>query len=197
MNLSGPDDAPSGRVLPMSPREWHPDELELELSRTGEAEERTRLHLETCAACRGEREALAGLASEMAAPLPAVLVPRARDAAIRAMIPARPARARVLLWLAPAVAAAAVAALVLWPRAESAPARKVAVAPARAGDVNGDGRVDVRDAYALARALDRGGAQSQASWDVTGDGLVDRGDVDWIAMAAVSLTDITKLGGTP
>jgi predicted anti-sigma-YlaC factor YlaD len=184
----------------MSPREWHPDELELELSRTGEADERVQAHVQACDRCRSERDALAAMASEMSAPPPAVLVPRARDAAIRAAIPqVRPAhRARTLLFvLAPVAAAAAIALFVLWPRgdrsAEPAPPPRVALAPSQPGDVNRDGVIDVRDAYALARALQ--GGREQATWDVTGDGQVDRGDVDWIAMAAVSLGDRPGIGG--
>ncbi|HTM22876.1 MAG TPA: dockerin type I repeat-containing protein [Kofleriaceae bacterium] len=184
----------------MSPREWHPDELELELSRTGEADERVQAHVDGCARCQIERDALAAMATELAVPPPAVLIPRDRDAAIRAAIPqVRPQRrARTLLYVLAPVAAAAIALAVLWPRGErtaAEPPPRVAEAPAQPGDVNRDGQVDVRDAYALARALERGGAQR--SWDVTGDGQVDRGDVDWIAMAAVSIGDLSHLGGRP
>lgn len=185
----------------MEPRDWHPDELELELSRTGEADERVTLHVAHCPRCLRDRAGLAAIAAELGAAPPAILVPRARDQLIRdaivapALPVAAPTRRRrsAWLWVAPAVAAAAIAVLVLRslggdagdPEQVAVPQPRVAVLPVVRGDVNGDGRLDVRDAHAVARALDRGGAR--AAWDVTGDGRVDRGDVDWIAMAAVSL----------
>ena len=53
-------------------------------------------------------------------------------------------------------------------------------------DVDGSGRVDILDAFALARQLKSGGAGGE-HWDVNGDGRVDRADVDAIAMTAVRL----------
>jgi len=186
----------------MEPRDWHPDELELELSRTGEADERVMLHVPHCPRCLRDRAGFAAMAAELGAAPPAILIPRARDQQIRAAIaapvlPARQAPAgrrsrSVWMWVAPAVAAAAIAVLVLrsfaGDRADGdqvAPEPRIAGLPTVRGDVNGDGRIDVRDAFTMARTLDRGGAP--AAWDVTGDGRVDRGDVDWIAMAAVSI----------
>jgi Dockerin type I domain len=57
---------------------------------------------------------------------------------------------------------------------------------ALAEDVNGDGAVDILDALALERAVERGSAAK--AWDLDGDGVVDRADVDRVAMAAVRLT---------
>jgi hypothetical protein len=51
-------------------------------------------------------------------------------------------------------------------------------------DVNGDGVVDVLDAFAVARGVRAG--RPPAAWDVTGDGVVDRQDVDRIAARAVA-----------
>lgn len=59
-------------------------------------------------------------------------------------------------------------------------------APVARGDLDGDGRVDVLDAFLLARALDGQTALPQRG-DVTGDGAVDRRDVDAIARLAVAL----------
>jgi hypothetical protein len=58
---------------------------------------------------------------------------------------------------------------------------------ALAGDINGDGRVDILDAYLVARTLaDKSHtAPPPAAWDVNRDGVVDQKDVDWIANAAV------------
>src|SRR6266511_923352 len=53
-------------------------------------------------------------------------------------------------------------------------------------DINRDGRVDVLDAFALARRIDTGGTLDPR-WDINGDGYVDRADVNAIAAHAVSL----------
>lgn len=58
---------------------------------------------------------------------------------------------------------------------------------AQAGDVNHDGRVDILDAYVVAKAISTGG-KLEPSWDVNHDGVVDQKDVDWIAAAAVNVT---------
>jgi hypothetical protein len=54
-----------------------------------------------------------------------------------------------------------------------------------AGDVDQNGSVDILDAYALARRLERG--RSAEPMDLDGDGQVDQRDVDWIAHRAVML----------
>jgi hypothetical protein len=53
-------------------------------------------------------------------------------------------------------------------------------------DFDGSGRVDILDAFALARRIEASDA-SGLKWDLNGDGMVDRRDVDMIAMAAVRL----------
>ncbi|HEX5245114.1 MAG TPA: dockerin type I domain-containing protein [Tepidisphaeraceae bacterium] len=58
---------------------------------------------------------------------------------------------------------------------------------AQIGDVNHDGRVDILDAYVVAKAISTGGNLDPA-WDVNHDGVVDQKDVDWIAAAAVNVT---------
>jgi hypothetical protein len=57
----------------------------------------------------------------------------------------------------------------------------------RAADVDASGRIDILDAFALARMIERGAIGAQPAHDVNGDGAVDRADVDAIAMEAVSL----------
>lgn len=52
--------------------------------------------------------------------------------------------------------------------------------------------VDVVDALRLARALDRDGLRISPTWDLSGDGVVDRTDVDVLAMRAVALRDETE-----
>ena len=58
-------------------------------------------------------------------------------------------------------------------------------------DVNQDGRVDILDAFQLAREIQSGAALPTAL-DFNGDGVVDRSDADVIASEAVSLE---KKGG--
>ena len=65
-------------------------------------------------------------------------------------------------------------------------------------DVNADSTVDIRDALALQRSIDAGGAGGAggvAGRDVNGDGAIDRRDVDAIAMLAVRL-DARDKGAT-
>ncbi len=65
--------------------------------------------------------------------------------------------------------------------------RQVASAP---GDLDRSGRVDILDAFVLARQLDSDIAP--AAGDFNGDGRIDHADVDAIAMAAVRLTEGTS-----
>ena len=58
------------------------------------------------------------------------------------------------------------------------------------GDLDRSGRVDILDAFALARQLDSDIAPTLG--DFNGDGRIDRADVDAIAMAAVRLTEGTS-----
>jgi len=130
-----------------------------------------------------------------------VPVPPALDAAVLAsarghLMPRRRTRV-VLRWAVAAAGAAAAAALLfvlaLGPIRHApepvamlpAPEVAKALAPEKA-DINHDGRVDVLDALALARELESKGP-SKAEWDITGDGVVDRRDVDSIAQAVVRL----------
>jgi hypothetical protein len=53
-------------------------------------------------------------------------------------------------------------------------------------DINRDGRVDVLDAFALARRLQQGAATDRL-FDINGDGVVDQKDIDAITTRAVKL----------
>jgi hypothetical protein len=137
-----------------------------------------------------EIEAPPALAKDLAAlDGPRVFVPPEVDAAIRDAAGRRLRRRR---WLRPAGALAAAAAVALvvsvylpsLNRARMQPGSPVAVVRE---DVDASGRVDILDAFALARTLETG-AVADPRWDVNGDGLVDHGDVDAIAAAAVSVT---------
>jgi hypothetical protein len=142
-------------------------------------------------------------------------VPPEVDEAMRARmhLPFARLRRRRLLWLAVPAAAAATLAVALYlgsttgrstaGRAPDASAPQVSLhvppadaappdpgidagRPARAADVNGDGRVDIRDALVLARKL-RAGGPLEGGWDLSGDGVIDRVDVDRIARLVVSV----------
>jgi hypothetical protein len=63
-----------------------------------------------------------------------------------------------------------------------------------AGDLDANGRVNILDAYLLARELNRGGS-AVASADVSGDGRVDAADVQAIASVAVSISTPSAIGG--
>ncbi len=89
-------------------------------------------------------------------------------------------------------AAAAGLVLVLWvggilTQGPTAPEVALMMAPAVAGDLDHSGRVTILDAFALARQLDVGGVM--VAGDFNRDGLIDRADVDAIAMAAVRLLE--------
>ena len=107
-------------------------------------------------------------------------------------------RRRTLRWPGVAAAVAAIAAGVLiairlvpyqhaGPSVAQAP---VTTQPSLPGDVNGDGRVDILDAFVVARALADKSRTTPlpAAWDVNHDGVIDQKDVDWIANAAVRVS---------
>jgi hypothetical protein len=53
-------------------------------------------------------------------------------------------------------------------------------------DIDRNGRVDILDAFKLARHIETDG-RTEKEWDFNGDGLIDRSDVDMVALAAVRL----------
>ena len=143
-------------------------------------------------------------------------VPQHVDEVIRAQAQerlARPSRRPILRWLWPVATAAAVLLIVMWPGQihhdvpapgrslkkmadrhkatshEGTPYAAVEAVPPQpvAGDVDGSGKVDVLDAFALARRI-QGHESLKPEWDVTGDGRIDGSDVDAIAKEAVSLS---------
>jgi hypothetical protein len=57
---------------------------------------------------------------------------------------------------------------------------------AQAVDIDRNGRVDILDAFKLARHIETAG-RTEKEWDFNGDGLIDRNDVDVVAFAAVRL----------
>jgi hypothetical protein len=104
---------------------------------------------------------------------------------------AKPRRLIIRLrWAAGVTAAAAVIALgVILLNPQSAIRNPQSVGPALAGeraDVDGNGRVDILDAFRLARSIEAHGP-ADPQWDLNGDGRIDKDDVDLVARAAVRL----------
>lgn len=95
-----------------------------------------------------------------------------------------------------AIAAAAMIAIVVFignPFRNEAPlADMAAMSPseseahlALAGDLDQDGRIDILDAYALAKRIEQG--QPANEFDLNTDGQINQRDIDWIANQAVAL----------
>lgn len=101
----------------------------------------------------------------------------------------------ILAWAGAASAAAAVLVLVLLLKndpqmTQIAQIKKDGPAPvstmATREDIDGNGRVDILDAFALARRVESGPAAGHGS-DLDGDGQTGQSDVKLIALAAVRL----------
>jgi len=127
---------------------------------------------------------------------PAGAVPPQVDRAILGQARRRLAKPRRIIlrirWAAGIAAAAAVIAvgalLYFGPGSSNQPSSINNHQPVAVGraDLDGNGRVDILDAFRLARAIEsRGPAETE--WDVNGDGRVDRDDIDAVAFAAVRL----------
>jgi hypothetical protein len=56
----------------------------------------------------------------------------------------------------------------------------------QAVDIDRNGRVDILDAFKLARHIESAG-NMETKWDFNGDGLINRSDVDTVAFVAVRL----------
>jgi hypothetical protein len=94
-----------------------------------------------------------------------------------------------------AIAAAAMIAFVVFvgnPFAKQTDPNMAAVTPnspkptrTQPGDVDLSGSIDILDAYALAKQIDRGLAPDTT--DLNNDGRIDQSDIDWIANRSVAL----------
>ena len=191
---------------PVSPGS-HPDLLRIDAVRAGEGASEDRSHVEVCVACRETLEQMRRTEETLkelqsTPPEIPVAVNRALLDAFRrhqqpsAQVIPFPAWRR---WTVPAATAAAAVLVVamLLPSTKfseqvaqrkvetEAPTTIAAEPAAPSWDVNGDGRLDILDAYRLALDLEQG--QSVARWDADGDGEVGRPDVDTLARRAVSL----------
>jgi hypothetical protein len=122
---------------------------------------------------------------------PVFIPPTADEAILRAARKhlERPQRSRAawlrfMPWVA---AAAAIVLLVAIPQFSKRPAPvPVGDSAFTRWDLNRDGRVDILDAFALARQLKQGGAKN-LQLDMNGDGVVDERDVAAMAARAVKL----------
>ena len=97
---------------------------------------------------------------------------------------------------APLAAAAGLALTVgvaLWATSgrRSSPVPPIDRATPIAMDIDGSGRVDILDAFVIARAIESG-ISLKSTWDVTADGVVDLRDADAVAAAAVSITESSR-----
>jgi hypothetical protein len=172
----------------------HPNLADLDALRTGEAGPEVRRHVdgcERCAALLGELEADATIWAAALAP-EAAHVPEETEQRVIEAVYAEATRIRRtarrggrLLRIACAAAAVLLlgAGLSLFGERESLAPDRSAVSRL---DVDASGRVDIVDAYLVARRLRRG-EEAPGRWDVNDDGTVDSGDVRTIARAAVTL----------
>ena len=107
--------------------------------------------------------------------------------AVKALVRTKPARftyGKPIAWLA----AAASLTLVIWISGlfrSSTTAPLPATVASTPGDLDHNGRVDILDAFHLARQLD--GDIAPTAGDINADGVIDRADVEAIAMKAVTL----------
>ena len=97
---------------------------------------------------------------------------------------------------APLAAAAGLALTVgvaLWATSgrRSSPVPTINPAAQIAMDIDGSGRVDILDAFVIARAIESGSSLS-STWDVTHDGVIDLRDADAVAATAVSITESSR-----
>lgn len=144
---------------------------------------------------------LAAELGRLNAPSGGLSVPPGFDDAVLAMSRARlrprPV-SRLLLRVGTGLAAAAALGLVAWLAWQVGPGGQGGWPSGRGGQsqlaLDATGRVDIVDAFVLARRL-RDGAAVDPSWDVTWDGEIDQQDVDRLKAMAVQLNAVNG-GGT-
>jgi hypothetical protein len=178
----------------MPDKDSHPDLLRIDAVRAGEGSAEDRLHVRFCADCQRVlldlEETAESLRVVVRAPfeVPDEVESRILWNARKQALTARRAQ-RGRLWrraALPALGLAAAAGLVLTlSLREQVPLARTARVVVQ-GDINGDGEINIVDAYVLALAIEGGRPQSVAA-DVNGDGVVDQSDVDTAARRAVSL----------
>jgi predicted anti-sigma-YlaC factor YlaD len=171
-------------------RDGHPDDIDLDAARIEQASADVSRHIADCPDCSSHVELLTELAAELSAPPPASTIPAAREADILALIDANARRiSNRRRWLlagstSALVAAAAILFLLLRPANSITPTGE----SFSSTDINRDHQVDILDAFALARIVEAG-LPTASEWDFNADNSVDRADVDWVALQAVTLAE--------
>ncbi len=101
----------------------------------------------------------------------------------------------VALWKVAAAAAVVIFAFSLdLPNMPERTVRYSAIDRAGAADFDQNGRVDILDAFKLAKQIELADG-AEANLDINGDGMVNRDDVDMVALAAVSLASSKREPG--
>jgi hypothetical protein len=91
------------------------------------------------------------------------------------------------VWRVAAAAAVIIFAFSLDLTKQTGPtADRFSLSKTQAIDIDRNGRVDILDAFKLARYIETAGP-AESAWDINGDGQIDRSDVDMVALAAVRL----------
>jgi hypothetical protein len=90
-------------------------------------------------------------------------------------------------WRIAAAAAVVILAFSLDLTKQAGPTKdRASLSKTQAVYIDPNGRVDILDAFKLARHIETAG-RTETEWDINGDGLIDRSDVDIVAHAAVRL----------
>lgn len=97
-------------------------------------------------------------------------------------------KTRILRWLSSAAAAAAVIVFIFLLDTAKEPSLVPShlTVIAAMTDIDRNGCVDILDAFRLARHIESA-EKPDSKWDINGDGIVNRKDVDTVAFAAVRL----------
>jgi hypothetical protein len=95
-------------------------------------------------------------------------------------------RIRVFRWAGSVAAAAAIIIVAFVFFFQSDYITPMSTMSMEGADIDRSGRVDILDAFKLAKQI-QSVNNPDKKWDINGDGLVNRGDVDFIASAAVKI----------
>ena len=175
----------------MSDERHHPDDLELELARTGEAEPWVERHLEGCGACSERAGRLEAWAASMRAEQPSLEIPELVEARIlrdATKVRSGGGARRRSRWIAAAAAAAVLLLTLPWTlrRPEQVDTATTETFPPThaVSDLNRDGVTDILDAYRLALGVENG--DTDPGWDFDRNGRVDGLDARALARAIVA-----------
>jgi hypothetical protein len=166
----------------------HLDWTRMDALRAGKTDAASEAHLAGCRDCSATVKSLRRLEQKLRARVrPAFTVPESVDRTV--LDACQPVR-RLQLWI-PAAAALllSVLTLSLWLPTQNKhlerPSEEQRLG-VLSGDMNGDGTIDIVDAYVLSLRL-KEQAPTNPGWDFNRDGVVDRRDVDSVAQSGVSL----------